>query len=46
LSNSWSTPIKFSSNDLIYENDGSQNFLNFYNANIVDWGANMIADAK
>jgi len=31
---------------LIYENDGSQNFLNFYNANIVDWGANMIADAK
>lgn len=46
LSNSWSTPIKFSSNDLIYENEGSQNFLNFYNANIVDWGANMIADAK
>ena len=46
LSNTWSTPIKFSSNDLIYENDGSQNFLNFYNANIVDWGANMIADAK
>ena len=46
LSNSWSTPIKFSSNDLIYENDGSQNFLNFYNANIVDGGANMIADAK
>lgn len=46
LSNSWSTPIKFSSNDLIYENNGSQNFLNFYNANIVDWGANMIADAK
>ena len=46
LSNTWSTPIKFSSNDLIYENDRSQNFLNFYNANIVDWGANMIADAK
>lgn len=46
LSNTWSTPIKFASNDLMYENDRNQTFLNFYNNNIVDWGANMIAEAK
>lgn len=30
----------------MYENDRNQTFLNFYNNNIVDWGANMIAEAK
>ena len=46
LSNQWSTPVKFASNELLYSDDTSRNFINFYNTSIVDWGANMIAEAK
>lgn len=46
----WSTPIKFSSDSLLYKNAAgnitSENFNDFYANNIVDWGADMIADAK
>lgn len=46
LSTQWSTPIKFNSDSLIYEGDGTTSFANYYVNNIVDWGANWIAEVK
>lgn len=46
LANEWSVPMKFATDSLSYEADNSTPFSNFYAANVVDWGANMIAEAK
>lgn len=42
----WSEPVKFSTDELVYDGDGKTNFAQYYLNNIVDWGANMIAEAK
>ena len=45
----WSTPIKFSSDDLYYENENgitTTQFRTYYSNYIVDWGAQMIEEAK
>lgn len=49
LSNKWSTPVKFSSDDLILAGStGLQQttFATYYAQYIVDWGSKMIAEAK
>lgn len=49
LSDQWSTPVKFSTDDLILNGTQGQSqmeFVNYYHNFIVDWGANMIAEAK
>lgn len=49
LSDQWSTPVKFSTDDLILNGSEGQSqieFINYYHNYIVDWGANMIAEAK
>lgn len=49
LADSWSTPIKFATDSLLYENQNgvsTTNFLSYYNRYIMDWGANMLAEAK
>jgi hypothetical protein len=49
LADSWSTPVKFSSDDLVLSGSvGLQEtpFANYYAQYIVDWGSKMIAEAK
>ena len=49
LGNSWSTPIKFASDELILSGTTGQSAMSFeeyYSSFIVDWGSKMIADAK
>lgn len=46
LADTWSVPIKFDTDALVYNNDEKVTFLQFYQQNIVDWGASLIADAK
>lgn len=49
LGDTWSTPVKFASDELILNGTTGQSqveFINYYNNYIVDWGANMIAEAK
>lgn len=46
ISDTWSTPIKFDSDNLVYKANNNVRFADYYATNIVDWGANMIADAK
>ena len=49
LADIWSDPIKFSSDELVLAGStGLQNtsFAEYYNRYIVDWGAEMIAEAK
>lgn len=49
LANEWSDPIKFSSDELVLAGSTDlQNtrFVDYYNRYIVDWGAEMIAEAK
>lgn len=45
----WSAPIKFSSDSLLYESDNGitdTTFRDYYASFIVDWGANMIDEAR
>ena len=49
LGDTWSTPVKFSSDDLILEGtQGLQTtpFSQYYNQYIVDWGSEMIANYR
>ena len=46
IADTWSTPIKFDSDNLVYKANNNVRFADYYATNIVDWGANMIADAK
>ena len=46
IADTWSTPIKFDSDNLVYKANNNIRFADYYATNIVDWGANMIADAK
>lgn len=46
LANEWSVPMKFASDTLMYDADNAITFNQFYVGNVVDWGANMIAEAK
>ena len=46
LGNLWSEPIMFFTDDLRYTDNTNIVFNNFYNDSIVDWGADMIAEAK
>lgn len=46
LANEWSVPMKFATDSLVYDIDNTVPFSNFYATNVVDWGANMIAEAK
>ena len=49
LSDSWSTPIKFAADTLLYENEQgitSTTLREFYAQAIVDWGARMIDEAR
>ena len=49
LGNSWSTPIKFASDELILSGTTGQSAMSFdeyYSRFIVDWGSKMIAEAK
>lgn len=44
---SWSTPIKFSSDDLVLSgNANGLSFAQYYSRYIVDWGSKMISEAK
>lgn len=47
---SWSTPIKFASDELYYQNDNgvitTTQFSSYYSNFIVDWGSKMIEEAK
>lgn len=49
LGNSWSTPVKFASDELILNGTTGQQqmtFSEYYSRFIVDWGAKMISEAK
>lgn len=49
LGDTWSTPVKFSSDELILEGtSGLQTtpFSQYYNQYIVDWGSEMIANYR
>ena len=49
LADRWSNPVKFSSDELVLAGSyGLQNttFAEYYNRYVVDWGAEMIAEAK
>ena len=49
LSDQWSTPVRFASDELVLNGTSGQTtveFINYYNQYIMDWGANMIAEAK
>ena len=48
-SNVWSSPIKFSTDDLLFENDNgvtTTTLRQYYSNYVVDWGAKMIDEAK
>lgn len=48
-SDNWSAPIKFSSDELLYENDNGitgVTLRQYYSQYVVDWGAKMIDEAK
>ena len=46
LSNEWSTPIKFASDQLVLASNINNTFEQFYVGNVVDWGAQWIAESK
>ncbi|WQJ53912.1 MAG: hypothetical protein [Wendovervirus sonii] len=46
LSNEWSEPIKFSSDELLFADDINMSALQYYHINVVDWGRDWIAQAK
>lgn len=46
VSNEWSTPIQFISNELRLADDGSTLFSSFYSSKIADFGSRMINDIQ
>lgn len=46
LANEWSTPVKFSSDELVNAANVNQTFNQFYSATVSDWGAQWIAEAR
>lgn len=46
LADEWSSPITFETNALVLDTDINVNLLQYYQENVMDWGANMIAQAK
>jgi len=46
LSKDWSNPIAFYTNDLIYDENESENFSSFYKKNVADFGKDWIARVK
>lgn len=46
VANEWSEPIVFDSNNLNYKADTNIKFKDYYDANISDWGAEWVAQAK
>lgn len=46
LANEWSVPITFDTNTLVLDTDANVTLKQYYQANVMDWGANMIAEAK
>jgi hypothetical protein len=46
VSNNWSEPISFYTNDLTFEGKSHINFLSYYNENVADFGQTWIAQAK
>jgi hypothetical protein len=46
IANEWSTPVMFISNDLIFDGDNTTAFNSYYNTHIVDWGAEMVGQAR
>lgn len=46
LADQWSDPVKFDTNELLLEGEPNTRFIDFYRSSVVDWGANMIAEAK
>lgn len=46
LAEKWSNAIKFDSDSLIYDEDKSKTFDEFYKTSIADWGRSLIAESK
>lgn len=46
ISNQWSDPIQFATDTLLYADNTNINLADYYVANVVDWGADWIAEAK
>lgn len=46
ISNQWSDPIQFATDSLLYVDNVNINLADYYAANVVDWGAQWIAEAK
>lgn len=46
ISNQWSDPIQFATDSLLYADNVNINLADYYAANVVDWGAQWIAEAK
>ena len=46
LSSSWSDPIAFETDSLVFEDNQTQSFSNYYLKNIMDWGSEWIEQAR
>ena len=46
IANEWSDPIMFVSNDLVLEGSSDTTFDDYYRQRIVDWGAQLIGEAR
>lgn len=46
ISNQWSDPIQFETDTLLYADNVNISLADYYAANVVDWGAQWIAEAK
>jgi len=46
LSNEWSDPIQFSTNELVNEDNVNINLKQYYTSFVSDWGAQWIAESK
>ena len=49
LADQWSTPVKFSSDDLVLQGTyglNEQSFAEYYSSYIIDWGSRMISEAR
>mgnify|MGYP006976582162 FL=1 len=46
MSNEWSTPVVFSTDDLVLDVDNNITLKQYYAKYVSDWGAKWIAEAK
>lgn len=46
LGNEWSSPVKFDTDILTLDSDENKSLAQFYQESVMDWGSNMIAEAK